>query len=162
MSVLPTGEVPRNGLTSYRAIHPGELGAKLRGLPKAPMLAGEDGIRLSLAGAQKKAAIAIRDGTYLLPLDGSPSTHILKPDSERSPGLVENEFFCMRLAAGIGLDVASVEIGTAGGQRFLQVSRYDRRPEGGGGWERIHQEDFCQALGIAAELKYQSEDGGRD
>ena len=128
-------------------------------LPKTPLLAGEDGIRLSLAGAQGKAAVAIRDGSYLLPVGGSPSTHILKPDSERFPGLVENEFFCMRLAAALGLDVAPVEIAAAGSIRFLQVSRYDRRPDGAEGWTRIHQEDFCQALGIAPELKYQNEGG---
>ena len=159
VSVLPTGEIPRAGVASYRQIDPDELGEKLSSLPQAPMLAGEDGIRLSLAGAQSKAAVAMRDGAYLLPLDGSPSTHILKPDSDRFPGLVGNEFFCMSLAAGLGLDVASVEIEVAGGVRFLQVSRYDRRPDGAGGWQRIHQEDFCQALGIAPELKYQGEGG---
>jgi len=159
VSLLPPGETPRGGLASYRGIGIGELEEKLRGLPKAPLLAGEDGIRLSLAGAQGKAALAIRDGAYLLPQDGSPSTHILKPDSERFPGLVENEFFCMRLAADLGLAVAPVEIGTAGSIRFLQVTRYDRRIDGTEGWTRIHQEDFCQALGMAPELKYQNEGG---
>ena len=162
VSLQHAGELPPVGIANYRGIELSELEEKLRGLPKAPLLAGEDGIRLSLAGAQGKAAVAIRDGSYLLPLDGSPSTHILKPDSERFPGLVENEFFCMRLASALRLDVAPVEIGTAGSIRFLQVTRYDRRPDGGAGkegWERIHQEDFCQALGIAPELKYQNEGG---
>ena len=159
VSLQQTGEMPRAGNASYRRIELGELEEKLRGLPKAPLLAGEEGIRLSLAGAQGKAAVAMRDGAYLLPLDGSPSTHILKPDSERFPGLVENEFFCMRLAAALGLDVAPVDIGTAGSIRFLQVTRYDRRADGREGWARIHQEDFCQALGIAPELKYQNEGG---
>ncbi len=162
VSMQQTGEVPLAGIASYRGIELSELEEKLRGLPKAPLLAGQDGIRLSLAGAQGKAAVAMRDGSYLLPLDGSPSTHILKPDSERFPGLVENEFFCMRLASALGLDVAPVDIGTAGSIRFLNVTRYDRRPDGGTwkeGWERIHQEDFCQALGITPELKYQNEGG---
>jgi serine/threonine-protein kinase HipA len=159
VSLQQTGEVPPAGIASYRGIELSELEEKLRGLPKAPLLAGEDGIRLSLAGVQGKAAVAMRDGAYLLPLNGSPSTHILKPDSERFPGLVENELFCMRLAATLGLDVAPVDIGTAGSIRFLQVTRYDRRADGREGWERIHQEDFCQALGIAPELKYQNEGG---
>lgn len=159
VSLLPPGEQPRAGLAGYRVMGIGELEEKLRGLPKAPLLAGEDGVRLSLAGAQGKAALAVRDGAYLLPLDGSPSTHILKPDSERFPGLVENEFFCMRLAADLGLDVAPVTIGSAGGIRFLQITRCDRRVEEAVGWTRIHQEDFCQALGIAPELKYQNEGG---
>ena len=159
VSLLPPGEIPRAGDASYREIEAGDLEEKLRGLPKAPLLAGEDGIRLSLAGAQGKAVVTMRDGSYLLPLDGSPSTHILKPDSERFPGLVENEFFCMRLAANLGLDVAPVTIRSAGSIRFLQVTRYDRRADGKDRWERIHQEDFCQALGIAPELKYQNEGG---
>jgi serine/threonine-protein kinase HipA len=159
VSLQQTGEMPRAGIASYRGIELRELEEKLRGLPLTPLLAGEDGIRLSLAGAQGKAAVAIRDGAYLLPLDGSPSTHILKPDSERFPGLVENEFFCLRLAAALGLDVAPVNIKTAGTIRFLQVTRYDRRADGNEGWARIHQEDFCQALGIAPELKYQNEGG---
>lgn len=159
VSLQQMGQVPPAGIASYRGIELSELEEKLRGLPKAPLLAGEDGIRLSLAGAQGKAAVAMRDGAYLLPFGGSPTTHILKPDSERFPGLVENEFFCMRLAATLGLDVAPVDIGTAGSIRFLQVTRYDRRADGREGWERIHQEDFCQALGIAPELKYQNEGG---
>jgi serine/threonine-protein kinase HipA len=65
----------------------------------------------------------------------------------------------MRLAAMSGLEVARVDIGTAGPSRFLQVLRYDRKPLGGGLLERIHQEDFCQALGIPPELKYQQEGG---
>ena len=65
----------------------------------------------------------------------------------------------MRLAAMAGLEVADVEIGTAGPSRFLQVLRYDRKPLDGGQLERIHHEDFCQALGIPPELKYQQESG---
>lgn len=159
VSLLQKGDIPRAGIASYRKIELNELEEKLRGLPKAPLLAGEEGIRLSLAGAQGKAALAMQEGVYMLPLDGSPSTHILKPDSARFPGLVENEFFCMSLAAALGLDVAPVVLGTAGSIRFLQVTRYDRRDDGNDGWERIHQEDFCQALGIAPELKYQNEGG---
>ncbi len=73
--------------------------------------------------------------------------------------MVENEFFCMRLAARVGLDVATVEIGDADGSRFLQVERFDRKRQGDGQLERVHQEDFCQALGVPPELKYQQEGG---
>lgn len=159
VSLLPPGQQPPEDAASYRRVNRAELEEKLRVLPKAPLMAGEDGIRLSLAGAQGKAAVMIRDGNYHLPLDGSPSTHILKPDSERFSGLVDNEFFCMRLAATVSLDVAPVAIGQAGGIRFLQVERYDRLESEDGIWRRIHQEDFCQALGIPPELKYQTEGG---
>lgn len=159
VSLLPPSEFPVSGKPRYREITLEELAGKFAALPLHPLLAGEDGIRLSLAGAQGKLAVAIRDGSFFLPLEGSPSSHILKPQSAHFEGLVENEFFCMRLAAEAGLEVASVEIGTAGETRFLQVDRFDRTPLADGRWERIHQEDFCQAMGIPPELKYQQEGG---
>jgi serine/threonine-protein kinase HipA len=159
VSLLPPGQDPPTGTASYRRIDPDELEEKLQQLPRTPLLAGEDGIRLSLAGAQGKAAVMIREGNYHLPLDGSPSTHILKPESTRLPGLVDNEFFCMRLAAAVGLDVAPVTLGHAGDIHFLQVERFDRLKSDDGIWKRVHQEDFCQALGIPPELKYQTEGG---
>ena len=116
-------------------------------------------MRLSLAGAQGKLAVSIRDGRFNLPQNGAPSSHILKPKSARFDGLVENEFFCMRLAAKAGLEVAGVEMGQAGDIPFLQVERFDRARLPDGRLERIHQEDFCQALGIPPELKYQQEGG---
>jgi len=45
------------------------------------------------------------------------------------------------------------------GREFLLAERYDRRREPARAASRLHQEDFCQALGIASELKYQSEGG---
>ena len=65
----------------------------------------------------------------------------------------------MRLAARLGLAAAGVEPYVAAGRACLLVTRYDRRPEPGGAVRRLHQEDFCQALGIAAERKYAA-DGG--
>lgn len=159
VSLLPSAERPIIGQATYREISEVELGEKLAAVPNHPLMAGEEGIRLSLAGAQGKIAVMIRGGRFFLPLDGSPSTHILKPQSPHFTGLVENEHFCMRLAAEVGLDVARVEIGGAEGQKFLQIERYDRRMDSAGIFQRIHQEDFCQALGIPPELKYQ-EDGG--
>lgn len=159
VSLLPPGELPAAAHPSYQEINAGELAERLGLLPRRPLLAGEKGIRLSLAGAQGKLAVKISDGRVFLPLDGSPSSHILKPQNPHFAGLVENEFFCMRLAAEAGLEVAEVEIGEAGGIRFLQVKRYDRRLLSDRRLERIHQEDFCQALGVPPELKYQQEGG---
>lgn len=110
VSLMPPGELPMAGSASYREISPEELAGKIAELPQRPLLAGQEGIRLSLAGAQGKLAIAIFGGRLFLPLNGSPSTHILKPQGPHFEGLVENEFFCMRLAALAGLEVAPVEI----------------------------------------------------
>lgn len=136
-------------------------------LPRRPMLAGEAGVRLSLAGAQDKLPVVIADdkdgahddGRIGLPLNGSPSSHILKPPISTIEDSVINEGFCMALAASIKLDVAKTQIRHVAGRSFLLVERYDRRLTPQRNLERLHQEDFCQALGIAPEYKYQNEDG---
>lgn len=159
VSLLPPRDQPLDENPAYQEIDEDQLGKRLQSLPQHPLLAGEKGIRLSLAGAQGKLALRIDAGRFLLPLEGSPSTHILKPENPRFPGLVENEFFCMRLADSVGLETARVEIGSASSIRFLQVERFDRRSENDQRIARIHQEDFCQALGVAPELKYEAEGG---
>jgi serine/threonine-protein kinase HipA len=97
--------------------------------------------------------------TISLPLNGSPSTHILKPRIERFEGLVFNEALCMKLAGTVGIPASAVRIGVAEGVHYILVERYDRAATGSGQLHREHQEDFCQALGIVSEHKYQSEGG---
>lgn len=79
----------------YRTLSPDQLAEILRQLPRRPLLAGEDGLRLSLAGAQDKIAVHVADGRISLPLGGAPSTHILKPAIERFAGVVFNEAFAV-------------------------------------------------------------------
>jgi serine/threonine-protein kinase HipA len=93
-----------------------------------------------------------------LPAPGQPTTHILKPPIARFPGTTENEAFSMQLAAAIGLDVAAVEPRKAGDRAFLLIRRYDRAAAADGKVRRLHQEDFCQALGIASDRKYAAVD----
>jgi len=132
-------------------------------MPLRPMRAGEDGLRLSLAGAQDKLPVVLdTDGIRIgLPLNGSPSTHILKPTIAGIDGSVFNEAFCMALAVALKLDVAGTHIQTItdGDQlsHYLLVQRYDRQSDLPG--QRLHQEDFCQALGIVSEHKYENEGG---
>ncbi len=133
-------------------------------MPKRPMLAGEDGIRLSLAGAQDKLPVVAEGHRVGVPLQGAPSSHIIKPPIAGVEGSVFNEGFCMRLAAALKLDVARASIHGISDQRFLLVERYDRQlaKQGKPGQiqlQRMHQEDFCQALGVAPETKYQNEGG---
>lgn len=131
----------------------------LDALPVRPLLAGQEGLRLSLAGAQSKVPVVLVAWQIALPLPGQATTHILKPPIARFPGTTENEAFVMRLAAAVGLDVAPVEFRTAEGRPFLLVERYDRRRNDTGIVRRLHQEDFCQALGVPPETKYASEGG---
>ena len=131
----------------------------LDALPARPLLAGDGGLRLSLAGAQSKVPVVLVDGAVALPVHGQPTTHILKPPIQRFAGTTENEAFVMRLAAAVGLDVASVEARVVRDRTFLLVERYDRSVDSEGGVRRVHQEDFCQALAFAPERKYASEGG---
>jgi serine/threonine-protein kinase HipA len=127
-------------------------------------LAGDEGIRLSLAGAQDKVAVRIEGNDIRLPLGNAPSTHILKPAVARFEGVVYNEALCMTLAAALGLPTAPVEIRSVDGMDYLLVERYDRHhhragPDGKPALERLHQEDFCQAQAIVPDHKYQKEGG---
>jgi serine/threonine-protein kinase HipA len=163
VTFLPHGEPMPDRHYGYRDLSDEKLAAILKELPRRPLLAGEEGIRLSLAGAQDKLAVRLEGRTISLPLGGAPSTHILKPNVERFEGVVFNEAFCMRLAAAAGLPVAAIETREVGGISFLLVERYDRHhrpvPDGAPVVERLHQEDFCQALDIVSEQKYQKEGG---
>lgn len=163
VTFIAQGQVLPERNYGYRKLSEQELAAILKELPKRPLLAGEEGIRLSLAGAQDKVAVRIESGEICLPLGGAPSTHILKPAVERFEGVVFNEALCMKLAAAAGLSAAAVETRNVEGMDYLLVERYDRilRPVPGGEpiVERLHQEDFCQAQGIVSEQKYQKEGG---
>lgn len=162
VTFLPAGETLPVGDDHYRPLSAPELARILRGLPRRPLLAGETGIRLSLAGAQDKIAVRVEDDAVSLPLGGAPSTHILKPAVERFAGIVFNEAYLMRLATAVGLPAAKAEIRRVEEVEYLLVERYDRTHRQGPDGvtlDRLHQEDFCQALGIASEKKYQKEGG---
>lgn len=137
-------------------------------LGKRPFLAGEAGVRLSLAGGQKKTALAVLDqdgkprlglpqptDVLAIPKRGAPSTIIIKPDNSLLPGIVENEAYCMTLAGLIGLPVAECTIIEAEGRTALGVARYDRTLRSDGTLRRLHQEDFAQANGIYPRQKYE-------
>ena len=128
----------------------------LNDLPAKPFLAGEKGVSMSLAGVQSKLSVRLlEDGQLAIPIDGAPSGHVLKPDSrERLHGSVQNEAFCLTLARRVGLPAASVTTGRAGARSYLLVERYDRLQDGDG-LRRLHQEDFCQALGLPPAAKHQ-------
>jgi serine/threonine-protein kinase HipA len=143
---------------SYRSLMDHELANILRELPQRPLMAGEVDIRLSLAGVQDKIAVHVAEDKISIPLNGAPSTHILKPAIERFEGVVFNEALCMNLAAEIDLPVASIETRRVEDIDYILVERYDRKVRKSS-IERLHQEDFCQALAITPEMKYQSEGG---
>ena len=138
----------------YETASRAEIGNALEELASRPLRAFDRGARLSIAGAQEKLVLArMAGGVWAWPLAGAASTHILKPQSARFPGLVRNEALCMTLAREAGLAAAEVAVEDFAGTETLVVRRYDRDARR----QRVHQEDFAQALGTRA--KYQR-DGG--
>lgn len=122
-------------------------------------LSEQPGIRLSLAGAQDKLPVRFEDGRFSLPVGAASSTHIIKFASRDFAHLPANEAFVTALAARLGLPVCSSALHPLPSDAVLLVSRYDRVRDGAGGIRRLHQEDFCQALGLPPTRKYETEGG---
>ena len=98
------------------------------------MIEDEEDFRISIAGAQEKTALLFMDEQWCLPMDATPTTHIIKLPiglikshsfSIDLSDSVENEFICTLIAREFGLP----------------------------------QEDFCQALNIPSARKYENQGG---
>ena len=152
--------IPNDDGENLREISPAEMAQIIDKLPQDPLLTGIDNPpRLSLAGAQSKFAVYKNEGKYYRSSEKYPTTHIIKAANKRFSDLLKNELFCMRLAAIMQLNTPDVELMEAEGRQYLEVKRYDRRI--GNIVHRIHQEDFCQALGIVSGRKYQAGGGAK-
>ena len=159
--IQPTGDPPPPPATTRtaEALTAAAMVELVENLREAPLGAGGR-VRISLAGVQQKLLLTrMLDGTWGRPVDGTPSTHILKPEIARYPATVENEAFCMRLARHLGVPAANVGTTEVARRKLIVVERYDRLVREDGTVERVHQEDFCQATGTRPDDKYQ-EDGG--
>lgn len=124
------------------------------------VILNKEGGKFSLAGAQDKFAVILEKNKIYLPLDGSPTTHIIKPHVRYFNSTHDtpfNEYLCMKLASAVGLHVPSVDI-IEGEYPLFIVERFDRNLTKAGVL-RIHQQDFCQAQGITSLKKYEA-DGG--
>lgn len=162
VSLLPEGAPPpAAGELRMRELDEKELQDILDELPRRPLMAGREGVRLSLAGSQDKLPVVMHGSGIALPLGNTPSTHIIKPEPERFPGLVVNEILCMTLAKAAGLNVPLAAMRSVGDKPCIVIQRYDRTISPQSAVTRIHQEDFCQALGLPPERKYQQEGGPR-
>jgi serine/threonine-protein kinase HipA len=139
---------------------------------KNQLFTAMENARLSIAGAQDKLPLYFDSDKFYLPLNSaSATTHIIKPASPWFPHIQRNEAFCMDLARKTGLNVPHSRLYKVESHEIFLIERYDRitlhNEDGGqknedGGQKivaRIHQEDFCQALGIPARNKYE-ENGG--
>ena len=157
VSVLPEGSSPEQK-PGYRELDEEELHKVIAELPRRPFLVGEKGIRLSLAGAQNKLPVYMEGNRIFLATENFSSTHILKPPIQGLEETVENEAFCMMLTVSLGLPVPKVTT-RRGQDKLYIVERFDRERDKEGKILRLHQEDFCQALGVLPDQKYESEGG---
>jgi len=159
ISILPESEIPESpDQYKYCSLSDTQLADLIMQIPRRPLLAGQEGIRISLAGAQEKLALFYKDPNFYIPMNGAPSNLILKPAMTHFQASIENECFCMMLANSVDLKVPPVSIVRKESQKALLIKRYDRHLENDV-LTRIHQEDLCQAMGLSHELKYQA-DGG--
>lgn len=159
VSLLAPGATPPATDGDVHWLDEQELASLLDELPQRPMFAEPGGeYRLSLAGVQDKLPVVV-DGVRIgIPRGGRPSTHVLKAPIRRLPATVINEAFCLAVGQGLGIDVVHAMPRRLGEAECLIVERYDRATADDQ-TTRLHQEDFCQALGIPSEQKYQREGG---
>lgn len=141
--------------------------------PSTETANGMQASRLSLAGAQSKTGLFLPKKenpstapakAWSIPLGSAPSTHVLKIADERFCSLAMNEYVCMLLAAECGIHTAETFL-PQHTERIIVSKRFDRfwpdTPRAIEGTEaplRLHQEDFCQALGWPSYLKYELPD----
>ena len=158
LSLLPVERKPAME-QEYRKITEPELAGLAARRGRVHAWTEGDRPRLSLAGAQDKCPVLAADDGYWLPRKEAPSSHILKFELADYRHLPAYETFTTLLAAAVGLPVVDIRLRSIGGTRYASIERYDRQRSDSGGIARLHQEDFCQALGFGHERKYQ-EDGG--
>ena len=161
VSIWPSGSNPP-GAPEYRPLDRERLLALFSTSDRQAFASAITRGRLSLPGVQEKIALLRDDGgQWHLPLKGAVTSHILKQASPAFRDLLENELFCMGLAGAVGLDVAATDLAAPEVPVFC-TERFDRtRPTepSRSPREKLHQEDFCQILGVEPERKYEAEGG---
>ncbi len=118
-----------------------------------------DGMRdpSPVAGFRRKISLAELPGRgFGLPHTGTgaPTTHILKIPDPNHPHEARDEAFVTLLARRCGLNVGTCIADEVDSHEILLIHRFDRVVDGDAIF-RIHQEDFAQAAGLPAELKYE-------
>ncbi len=170
--ILSTSESSLKSNRAYRAFDQSEL-QEFSQQPRRVALRTGMASRLSLAGAQAKLGLycdsSKNEATWYQPMGSAPSTHIIKASDETFEHLAINEALCMLTALYCGFDTAKVSLIPMTGcdlPPLLAVERFDRviphdamLIDGCKVPHRLHQEDFCQAIGLQTYQKYEPTDG---
>ncbi len=154
LSIIPDDEPRRENPGSYVQISEEEIARRVQDKTHTPLLYSGRKTKLSLAGAENKIPVFHQDGRFYLATGSLPTSSIIKASDE----FVQNEYLCTKLASLCSLHTSEMVIHDFCGIAALLIKRYDRVVENGT-LIRLHQEDFCQALGVMPENKYE-ENGG--
>jgi serine/threonine-protein kinase HipA len=150
---LQAGHVPSQG--HVRPLSKEEVDRLVADLPTYHFPEGT-APQASLAGIQDKVLLTQLDnGQWGWPENGAASSHLIKPEQSGTQALdhlIRAEHWAMRVANTAELKAAATRLETFDGREAIVVKRYDRLPGG----TRIHQEDFCQALGLDPQAKYET------
>ena len=152
VQILPDGVEPGSG--HVRRLTDDEVTRLVADLPTYHLPDGTTP-QASLAGVQDKVLlVALPDGAWGWPESGAPSTHIVKPEplGGALPNIIQTEDWALRVARHADIAAAESIIAKFDERDAIVVTRYDRTSSG----ERLHQEDFCQALGLDPQAKYES------
>ena len=154
LSFWPEDESPLDNEPRYCALSLEDFRSWREYAHQRPLQFPGKTIRLSLAGAQAKTALFFDGGDNpFIPENGASTSHILKPRIQGCvPSTVFTELLTMRVArAVLGEDeVPSSDLW----QNCYRIRRFDR-PRTESGVRRLHQEDFCLALGRMPGQKYE-------
>lgn len=141
-------------------ISPHQIAERLKGMRQdanASWLGRDE--HWSLGGQQSKFALRWHDESWHRALGDAATTHIFKCGISSLNAQALNEYVCLKTAAACGIPAANVSYQVFEGEPAIVIERFDRRQVGKGRLLRLHQEDFCQILGVLPENKY-PQDGG--
>lgn len=146
--ITSADDPPPGQVGDQRPLNPMQVAQRLRDLPDHPL--GVDAmVRVSLPGVQPKLLLGrTTGGGWYSPMEGHPSTHLLKPAHRFLAGSIPNEMLCQRFAAAAGVSAAATEVIDLDGELALVSTRFDRQADRNGVARRLHQEDACQALSV--------------
>jgi len=142
-------------VSNYQLIPPEEIAKAVKSFLPYTRLNRGGKLRLSLAGAQDKWPVYLEKNKLYWPVGGAPSSHILKLSNRDFKGLHINEAYSTFLASKLQLPTIKVDVGKG----YSLSPRYDRERDSERNIYRIHQEDFCQAMGFSSYMKYENEGG---
>jgi serine/threonine-protein kinase HipA len=154
------GELARRA-ADYRPVTDTEIGERLVALRATGVSWTLPGEHWSLPGAQEKFTLARLGDRWHEARGAAASTHIVKPGVARLMHQAVLEYATMQVAARLGLTVATTELADFAGETAIVITRFDRYHDLISAVHRLHQVDFCQAMGRMPANKYEERNGPR-